>query len=162
MGALPSQPPQQPDLMEEEEETVKSPEVNCSSLPAARLEQSPPASSRKTASQLTANARRRSLRRRPSTRPCKTTIKQPNVTLPVDVSISSDKHPSKETQAAENTKKNVYAQRQQQTWVRRLLPCQIHQTGNTVSPLVVTVVRWRSLQTCCVVACACYGFTRHV
>ena len=66
LSALPSQPPQQPDLLEEEEETVESPDVNCSSLPAARLEQSPSASSRKTASQLTANARRRSLGRRPS------------------------------------------------------------------------------------------------
>ena len=56
LGALPSQPPQQPDLMEEKEETVESSDVNCSSLAAARLEQSPPASSRKTASQLTANA----------------------------------------------------------------------------------------------------------
>ena len=91
--------------MEEEEETVELPDVHCSSLPATRLEQSPPASSRKTDSQLTANARRRSLRRRPSIRPCKATSKQSNVTLPVDVSISSDKHPSTETQAAENTKK---------------------------------------------------------
>ena len=105
LSALPSQPPQQPDLMEEEEETVESPDVNCSSLPAARLEQSPSASSRKTASQLTANARRRSLGRRPSSRPCKATSKQSNGTLPVDVSILSDKHPSTETRAAENTKK---------------------------------------------------------